>query len=421
MAVREIRDEPSERQFREAAASITAQTLRDIEIIVVLNRQVVDAAARRVVVEAFGGDSRVRILDRAPEGELNLAAAMNLAATEARAELFARMDDDDWSHPRRLERQVAFMRANPVAAGVGAWYERMEFGGRVIERVEVPSEPGEVRWRLLLNNCFAHGSMVLRRSALVEVGGYDESLERAEDYGLWPRMTRRGMALANLPEVLYRHRAPRGVGPDRAAPASDAAQARAATGALLEAWQELPDRTADAGLRGAMVLAMTDPRAGVRAISELLTREGPSRAGLTAYLWATALFGGGVAGVIERAGKLALLRAAAERAMEAGARKLWLWGAGKHTAWVMRHADQLCLPIGGIVDDSRAGSVAHGLLIERPEALAPGEHVLISSDAFEPDIWARSAPIRQRGVRVWRMYASDAESAGLTKHAEAAA
>jgi hypothetical protein len=57
--------------------------------------------------------------------------------------------------------------------------------------------------RLLRHNCFAHPAVMLRRSALEEVGGY--RFDQIEDYDLWLRLSER-FALANLPEpaILYR-------------------------------------------------------------------------------------------------------------------------------------------------------------------------------------------------------------------------
>ena len=64
-------------------------------------------------------------------------------------------------------------------------------------------------------------------------------------------------------------------------------------------------------------------------------------------------------------------------------------------------------------DDARAGlcGMADGdgrfvlNLAEELLALAPGQTVLISSDACEDQIWRASEPLRDIGVRVVRLYA----------------
>jgi len=46
--------------------------------------------------------------------------------------------------------------------------------------------------------------------------------------------------------------------------------------------------------------------------------------------------------------------------------------------------------------------------VAAPSTLVEGEHVLLSSDWYEGAMWESSRGVRERGVRVWRLY----ESAG---------
>ncbi|MBV9282805.1 MAG: hypothetical protein JOZ41_22240 [Chloroflexi bacterium] len=54
-------------------------------------------------------------------------------------------------------------------------------------------------------NCCVHGSLLIRRAALVEIGGYHAEFPVCEDYDMCLRMAER-FRLANLPEVLYLYR-----------------------------------------------------------------------------------------------------------------------------------------------------------------------------------------------------------------------
>lgn len=51
-----------------------------------------------------------------------------------------------------------------------------------------PTDPALVRWSLFFGCCVAHPSVILRRSAVLDAGGYDETTEPAEDYDLWLRV-----------------------------------------------------------------------------------------------------------------------------------------------------------------------------------------------------------------------------------------
>jgi hypothetical protein len=111
----------------------------------------------------------------------------------------------------------------------------------------------------------------------------------------------------------------------------------------------------------------------------------------------------------ERA-RLARLREVGGALLNEGVERLWLWGAGAHTAWVLDHAPELGVPIAGVVDDALAGRHRHGFRVGEPDELPGGAHALISTDRHEREIWERAAPLRERGVRVWRLYTGDGDA-----------
>jgi hypothetical protein len=60
--------------------------------------------------------------------------------------------------------------------------------------------------RLLRNNFITTGSVVVRRQALIEAGGFDESLRLVEDLELWLRITRRSPIIWSKDVCLLRRR-----------------------------------------------------------------------------------------------------------------------------------------------------------------------------------------------------------------------
>ena len=46
----------------------------------------------------------------------------------------------------------------------------------------------QLQEQLLVDYCIGHGSVMMRRSALEQVGGYDPAMEPAEDHDLWLRL-----------------------------------------------------------------------------------------------------------------------------------------------------------------------------------------------------------------------------------------
>lgn len=390
--------------FEAAAGSVLSQTLRELELILVLNGA--DPETRRRAQAIADADARVRIVEL-PRADL--AAALNAALGLASCDLVARMDADDLSLPGRLALQHQRMREEPSLVALGCAFERVDAADRPIDVVTPPVDPREVRWRLLLGNVFAHGSMMLRRSPVLDAGGYDERCKRAQDYELWLRLSRQGYSLAALPETLYRYRerATLEAGADwRPSPE----QAQVAAEAMAQAWSELPagDPLEVARILSGAISAARAPGVVEQRFARLLA-SGPTREALLGLLWARWQAAQPRQAAME-AGRAALLREASRAMKSSGATGLWLWGAGAHTAWILERPALLDLAIRGVIDDRAPGKVVGGFAAEPPTALRPGDHVLLSSDVHEDDMWLSSEPVRARGVRVWRLYAQQPES-----------
>ena len=52
----------------------------------------------------------------------------------------------------------------------------------------------------------AHSAVMMRRGAVLKIGGYRKAFCPAEDYDLWLRMSELGYAIANLPQTLLNYR-----------------------------------------------------------------------------------------------------------------------------------------------------------------------------------------------------------------------
>lgn len=162
-----------------ALLSILAQEGVDLEVILIR-----DGASNHGDPHLVG-HSAVRVLNRAePKG---LAAALNAGLELCTHEFVARLDSDDVSRPGRLLRQVEYMERNPSVAVLGARANVVDEDGRSTGVVIGLGVNGSVVRGLLFKNALVHPSVMMRKSAVMEVGGYDEKLSRMEDYELWLR------------------------------------------------------------------------------------------------------------------------------------------------------------------------------------------------------------------------------------------
>lgn len=184
--------------LREALDSVLAQTLAELELVVV------DDGSRDATPEILQGyrDPRMRVVRQERRG---LVTALRQGLEATWAPYVARMDADDVALPRRLERQVAVLDEVSGAGLVVPGVAVVDPDGRVVERIVLPAGHGDVVRRLLLRNPITHGAVVLRRAAVEEVGGYREQYGANEDYDLWRRLAR-GWELRAIPDVLYRYR-----------------------------------------------------------------------------------------------------------------------------------------------------------------------------------------------------------------------
>ncbi|MBS0197132.1 MAG: glycosyltransferase [Planctomycetes bacterium] len=375
-----------------AAGCVLRQTLDDIEIVIVPNGA--DGPALDAVTRVACLDARIKV-EQLEQG--NLAKAMNHVLRRTACPLVARMDADDLCEPQRLAVQVQAMAGRPHLAALGSDFALTDSTGATVAIRRPPRDERESRWRLCLGNPFAHGSMLLRRDAVLAVGGYDESLPRAQDHDLWLRLS--SMGVAAVPEVLYTHRL-RDLDQFSASPL----QAQCAAAVLAGAWSSLPVGDV-ATVRDPLSLAMAGESDAARSrVESLLTQSGPTHAGLTALLWIDSV----LPPMARRATNIcraARVREVASQLCADGVGEIWLYGAGPHTAAVLDVFAGQGLRIAGIIDDAAAGVHRFGRVIVAPAEVPDDAVVLLSSDASEDRLWSASEPMRRRGVRVKRLYA----------------
>jgi hypothetical protein len=82
-----------------------------------------------------------------------------------------------------------------VASGYESWA-----GGRRLVR-HVPDPRSDLRLELLAGPTLAPSTVIMRRSAFDQLGGFDPKLTRVEDWDLWLRLVER-FDVVRIPEVL---------------------------------------------------------------------------------------------------------------------------------------------------------------------------------------------------------------------------
>ena len=188
--------------LREAVASALAQTHRPIEIIVVDDASTDDTP--RAIAELAAAHAEVRAVRRENGGP---GLARETGRLEARGEFLQYLDSDDLLLPRKLELQVAALRARPEC---GAAYGIVRYRNAVGEEIVCDWKPANqivdaLFPSLLIARWWETVSPLFRKSVTDAVGPWTP-LRLEEDWEYDARIAALGVKLAYVNEVVAEHR-----------------------------------------------------------------------------------------------------------------------------------------------------------------------------------------------------------------------
>jgi len=185
--------------FAASMQSIISQSLKEIEIIICDDGS--SDGTYDLLLEYANKDDRIKLLRNGTNKGLDYT--LNKCLAVSRGKYIARHDIDDISELERLSIEVNFLEKNREFAFVGSNVLLFDENGVYAER----KLPEYVRREdFLFNNPFIHGSLLLKRNCLLDVGGYRNVwwTLRNEDYDLWMTLYVRGYKGYNIQKSLYR-------------------------------------------------------------------------------------------------------------------------------------------------------------------------------------------------------------------------
>jgi glycosyltransferase involved in cell wall biosynthesis len=194
-----------QKYIAEAIQSISAQTYRNIELVVVDDGST-DGTAE--IVHSFS--PRLRIEYVRHEECRGIARSMNDGIRHAHGALIAFLDHDDAWMPTFLETQLAHLKEHPEAGMVHCDVQTMDAAGNVIEpsvaecRNRGIEPSGYIFPHLFLRSLICGNSVLIRRECFERLGLFDESL-RWGDYHMWLRISRH-YPIHYVPKTLAKYR-----------------------------------------------------------------------------------------------------------------------------------------------------------------------------------------------------------------------
>lgn len=183
--------------------SVLAQTELDWELLIIDDGST-DASID--LAESFAAaDRRIRVHAFPNAGQ---AIARNRGIERAIGDCLSFLDADDRWHPEKLAAQLAALEADPAAGWVYSWTILTDDDGRAIGQPVASPFSGWIYAPLLVTDFVSSGSNVLVwRSALAHVGGFDPDCVPSEDWDLWLRLAWAfPAALVPAAHVFYRQR-----------------------------------------------------------------------------------------------------------------------------------------------------------------------------------------------------------------------
>jgi len=187
-----------EKYLKEAIYSILDQTFKDFEFIIINDGSTDDT--ERIVLSL--NDNRIKYFSKPNSG---ISDSLNVGIKKAQGTLIARMDADDIAYPDRFDKQVhAFNNDSKLTLCAGSAVYINEVG-EYLGRSFNYSRNYAIKKMLNYGNVITHPTVMAKRSAILECGGYNERslLYGGEDFDLWKRLQNKGKFISLKEPLIY--------------------------------------------------------------------------------------------------------------------------------------------------------------------------------------------------------------------------
>lgn len=191
--------------LRQSINSVLEQTHRTDDFVIICDGALTKPL-EDVLTQAVGEHPDIIRIVRT-NGHVGTAAAANIAIEHCKNKYIGKMDSDDISLPTRFEKQLRRMQKYPQLDIIGSYLEEFDSDTGETEAVrKVPLSSSAIKKFSKRRNPFNNPTLLFKKSAALNAGGYSEELGRCEDYDFVIRMLRSGAVAGNIPQVLLRYR-----------------------------------------------------------------------------------------------------------------------------------------------------------------------------------------------------------------------
>ncbi|MDZ8028732.1 MAG: glycosyltransferase [Nostoc sp. DedQUE11] len=189
----------SENTILNTINSVLSQTFIDLELI---------------VINDGSQDSTLDIVKQIPDPRIKVFSYSNAGGNVSRnrglnlavGEFVSFLDADDLWTPDKLESQLKALQENLTAKVAYSWTDYIDTNGEFVLSGKRTNVNGDVYESLLVSNFLENGSNpLIYRTALITLGGFDESLAAAQDWDMWLRLASKfDFVCVPSVQILYR-------------------------------------------------------------------------------------------------------------------------------------------------------------------------------------------------------------------------
>ena len=173
----------AEDTIKETIESVLNQTFTNFELIIIN----ADSTDETLSIISQIKDERIKIFSYP---KANVAVNRNRGIKHAKGDYITFLDADDLWTSDKLAAQYTALQKKPQAGVAYSWTNCIDENGKFLRKNARFDWNGDVYSKLLLIDFISSGSNVMiRREALIAVGGFDEILTNAQDTDMWFKLS----------------------------------------------------------------------------------------------------------------------------------------------------------------------------------------------------------------------------------------
>ena len=184
----------SEKTIRNSIKSILKQNYSNFELLIIDDCST--DQTHKIIEKCASEDNRIKIYKN--NENIGLTRSLNKLLKVAKGSFIGRQDADDISLPNRFSYQLEYIKKTKVKI--------------VTARAIIKNSNKKIpRYSYLLPNSFVmkyknpfiHGTLMMERSVIENIGGYDENFYFSQDYKLYKDCYKAGYSISIINKVLY--------------------------------------------------------------------------------------------------------------------------------------------------------------------------------------------------------------------------